>query len=286
MLNKKADPAVVGYIREHPAHRLQEQKRLMDEHGISRVYSDLALCIRQRRAGHGDVVAVKRLMLLADPKHKRARGGMRQSMRSAVAAIEAAGATILEIDTGRRRDDPAVREEMMLDAIDQLSRTRYGSDKIGRPRRVWSEDQLTIMKLYWFDHRIATNQEAGDAIRAAGVKASNSQIFKAIGPSKRVAGNPRARQERDGFKRQKTVVYFVQAGNERGHIKIGLATNMRSRLSALQVSSVVRLTLLGTIPGTAATEAAMHERFKRYHKSGEWFRCAGELAEFVKTLKR
>lgn len=199
MLNKKADPAVVGYIREHPAHRLQEQKRLMDEHGISRVYSDLALCIRQRRAGHGDVVAVKRLMLLADPKHKRARGGMRQSMRSAVAAIEAAGATILEIDTGRRRDDPAVREEMMLDAIDQLSRTRYGSDKIGRPRRVWSEDQLTIMKLYWFDHRIATNQEAGDAIRAAGVKASNSQIFKAIGPSKRVAGNPRTRQERDGF---------------------------------------------------------------------------------------
>lgn len=187
MINKQ-DILVVGFERQHSRHPLNEQRRLFELNGVTRVYNDLALCIRQRRKGKGDVVAVKRLMLLADPKHPRQWGGVRQSMREAVQAIEKAGATILELDTGRRRDDPAVREDMMLDAINDLSRTRREHEVPGRPRRVWSPEQETIMRLHWFDLRHETNKSAAKAVQRDGVPASVSMIFKKLGPSGRSIG--------------------------------------------------------------------------------------------------
>ena len=184
----KQDILVVGFERQHSRHPLNEQRRLFELHGVTRVYNDLALCVRQRRKGKGDVVAVKRLMLLADPAFPRSKGGVRQSMREAVQAIEKAGATILELDTGRRRDDPAVREDMMLDAINDLSRTRREHEVPGRPRRVWSPEQETIMRLHWFDLRHETNKAAAKAVQRDGVPASVSMIFKKLGPSGRSIG--------------------------------------------------------------------------------------------------
>lgn len=190
---KNEQPLVVAFERQHSRLPLAEQRRLFDLHGISRRYTDLALCIRQRRKGKGDVVAVKRLMLLADPAFPRSKGGVRQSMREAVQAIEKAGATILELDTGRRRDDPAVREAMMLDAINELSRTRRRHEVPGRPRRTWSPEQLELMRTHWFDVRHETNEDAAAAVRKSGVPATVSIIFKLLGGSKRPTG-PKARE--------------------------------------------------------------------------------------------
>lgn len=187
MINKQ-DILVVGFERAHSRHPLAEQRRLFALHGVTRVYRDLALCVRQRRKRAGDVVAVKRLMLLADPKHPRQWGGVRQSMREAVQAIERAGATILELDTGRRRDDPAVREDMMLDAINDLSRTRRQHEVPGRPRRTWSAEQVRIMKGHWESNKHLTNEDAAAAVRADGVKATASIIGKLLGKSGRPSG--------------------------------------------------------------------------------------------------
>lgn len=256
----------------------------MSARGITKVYDDLELLIRQRRAGAGDVVAVKRLMLLADPSRLRTKGGMRHALRETVEALEAVGAVVIELDTGRRRDDPKAAEQMMLDAIDELARTRRGSS-IGRPRRVWPEDKLTIMRLHWFDHRIQTNREAADQIRAAGVDATISQIMKALGPSKRMAGNPGMRPIADGFSRRKGEVYFIQSGDEDGPIKIGYAANVRARFSAMQTGTPVKLTLLATMPGGQGREMSLHSRFDRYRMSGEWFKYEGELRQFVMDLR-
>lgn len=185
---RNQEKLTVGFERKHSRHKLDMQRKLFETHGITRIYSNLDLCIRQRRKGMGDVVAVKRLMLLADPMWPRSKGGVRQSMREAVQAIERAGATILELDTGRRRDDPAVREDMMLDAINDLSRTRREHEVPGRPRRVWSPEQETIMRLHWFDLRHETNKAAAKAVQRDGVPASVSMIFKKLGPSGRSIG--------------------------------------------------------------------------------------------------
>lgn len=285
MLSKKPEH-IVGFIRGTPRHGAQEQQRQMILHAITRIYEDIDLCIRQRRKDHGDVVAVTRLTVLADPRCRTMKGGRRQSLIDTVNAIEKAGATIMELETERRRDNPEHREPMLIDAINQLSRTRKGVNKIGRPRRVWTEEQMTTMKTIWFDHRIVTNLAAAERIREAGIKATAAQIQKLLGPSQRVAGNPKVRRHPDGFKRRKAIVYFIQSGGERGPIKIGTATNLGSRLSQLQVSTHRRLVVLGTIDGDERVEAQQHERFAKYHLKGEWFRCAGTLAEFVKTLKK
>jgi hypothetical protein len=286
-MHQNGTPIIVGFVRTDVRHSLQEQQRLMAVHGITKIYEDLDLCIRQRRKGYGDVVAVKRLALFADPKHLRHKVGMRHSMRAAIEALERAGATILELDTGRRRDDPAVREAMMLDAIDQLSRSRYKSQNIGRPRKEWTPEQKTIMRLHWFDHvRHHSNEAAAAAIRSDGVQASMSQVHKVLGPSRRAAGNPKVRKIAMAVRKDAPrVIYFIQNGEPDGPVKIGIAGDARARLRGLQTSHHKSLTLLGTIPGNDETERKMHARFDKYRLSGEWFACEGSLATFVNRLR-
>jgi hypothetical protein len=73
-----------------------------------------------------------------------------------------------------------------------------------------------------------------------------------------------------------TFIYFVQAG-QGGPIKIGHATQPRRRLSELQVSSPVLLTLLGKVRGRPAHEKEWHSRFAGYRIRGEWFKPSPAL---------
>ncbi len=76
-------------------------------------------------------------------------------------------------------------------------------------------------------------------------------------------------------------VYFVEGA---GAIKIGTSTDVRSRLSTLQIASPYELTLLVTIPGDHERERALHDRFDRERLRGEWFRGDGELRMLVQML--
>lgn len=65
-------------------------------------------------------------------------------------------------------------------------------------------------------------------------------------------------------------VYFIQAG-EIGHVKIGHATNVATRLRELQTANSAELRLLRTIAGGFQEEAWFHEYFSHYRVRGEWF---------------
>jgi hypothetical protein len=82
------------------------------------------------------------------------------------------------------------------------------------------------------------------------------------------------------------IVYFVQGETGAGPIKIGTTTNIKSRLSALSVSSPVKLKLLAAIPGGTKVEADMHQRFRRHRLHGEWFSPAQELLDFIERASR
>lgn len=183
---------IVGFIRQHARHSLQAQKAAMAERGITKVYTDLDLMIRQRRHGAGDVVAVRSLLLLADPTAKRQAGGMRQSLYKTIDAIEAAGAAILELETGRSTADARQRDLMIRDAVDSLARTRAGTRRPGRPRTTWTEQEVAIMREHWFSRRHETNEAAVAVIVEAGVRrATVSKAGKLLGPSGRQAGGKR-----------------------------------------------------------------------------------------------
>ena len=78
-------------------------------------------------------------------------------------------------------------------------------------------------------------------------------------------------------------VYFVAGA---GLIKIGITTNITSRFRAIRNSSPVPVELLGSRPGTAFAEGALHSMFAHLRRHGEWFEDAPELrAEIKRQLK-
>jgi hypothetical protein len=75
-------------------------------------------------------------------------------------------------------------------------------------------------------------------------------------------------------------VYFVQA-NEGGPIKIGVAIDVRRRLSGLQNGSPMRLHVLGVVPGDRRLEVELHGRFAADRLHGEWFRETEALFAYI-----
>lgn len=72
------------------------------------------------------------------------------------------------------------------------------------------------------------------------------------------------------------VVYFVRLGSL---IKIGFTTNLVQRLRDVPHEEV-----LGVTMGTMRDEKAIHGRFAHLRQSGEWFRPAPDLEEFIAAL--
>jgi hypothetical protein len=62
-----------------------------------------------------------------------------------------------------------------------------------------------------------------------------------------------------------------------GLIKIGVTTNVVSRIRSIRNSSPVPLELLGVIPGNNFTESGLHERYANQRRHGEWFDDTPEL---------
>lgn len=71
-------------------------------------------------------------------------------------------------------------------------------------------------------------------------------------------------------------IYLVQAG-EGGPVKIGVSTDVPSRIRSLQTGIPQPLILLATFPGCRSKERRLHERLARYRIRGEWFSPAPEV---------
>jgi hypothetical protein len=65
------------------------------------------------------------------------------------------------------------------------------------------------------------------------------------------------------------MIYFVRT---RKAIKIGYATDLRKRLTQLQVGNSNPLKVMLTVPGTKGDEAQLHHLFREHRIRGEWFR--------------
>lgn len=66
-------------------------------------------------------------------------------------------------------------------------------------------------------------------------------------------------------------LYFIQAGTD-GPVKIGVATDVHSRLAALQTANADRLRLIGHQPGVGLVERTLHAALAGDRMAGEWFR--------------
>lgn len=73
-------------------------------------------------------------------------------------------------------------------------------------------------------------------------------------------------------------VYFIAGA---GLIKIGVTTNVPSRLRAIRNSSPVPVELLGTFRGNIGDEMNAHSTFKHLRRHGEWFEDTAEVRAYL-----
>lgn len=81
-------------------------------------------------------------------------------------------------------------------------------------------------------------------------------------------------------------VYFI--GDGAGHVKIGVAVDVESRLATLQTGNAHELTVLAIEQGGYGLEGWYHRRFAehRVRRSNEWFVLAPDIAEWIDHLNR
>ena len=130
--------------------------------------------------------------------------------------------------------------------------------------------------------RVLALVESGDGIGAI-LKYQDEVCAKMMGLTDVQYRRQYPRPERlDHF--EKRVVYFV-ARTPRPVVgelvKIGMASNMAARFSALQSSQPETIYLLATIPGGLTVERRLHRVYSHLRERGEWFRVDPELAEFI-----
>ncbi len=80
------------------------------------------------------------------------------------------------------------------------------------------------------------------------------------------------------------MIYFAQLRTG-GPIKIGYASDAARRFRALQIANWKTLRCLALIEGTEADEARLHQRFRRIHVRGEWFKPTKELRSYIEGLE-
>ena len=73
-------------------------------------------------------------------------------------------------------------------------------------------------------------------------------------------------------------LYFIQ-GASTGRIKIGVSTDIRRRITEMQLSETVEVLL--EIDGDEKLESELHNRFKEHQAHGEWFYPSPDILNYV-----
>lgn len=154
---------VLGYIRVIlPRYAEAGQRKAMDAHSIRHIIEGGKRHTGTREAllrmvRPGTTVAVLHLHLLADPKTKRKRGGMRADLWRVIDEVEKRGGSFWELYTDLRSDNREGRDRMTREAVETLARGRHktrASDKRGRPKKEFTEAQWAKGKAAWDSRKL------------------------------------------------------------------------------------------------------------------------------------
>jgi hypothetical protein len=180
-----------GYVRPLSRFSAAGQIAGLAEHGVprERVYVEgdgpetLDALIRSLR--RGEAVAVVRLHVLAPPKLRTA-DRPRLALWAAIRAIEARGAHIIEVDSGRSTATKAERDDMIADAIEALThagRAPRSRDQSGRPPKTFPPEVVERARAVWFD--LVRHRTNADAVQAGPQGWAMTRYYRTFGPSGR-----------------------------------------------------------------------------------------------------
>lgn len=309
----------IGVVREHRWIKAGEQRRRLEAEGCRGILDIGGSASRSdvvKMACQDRVFVLVHAFLLADPRARGRKGGMKADLAAVIKELGKRGAAVMDMETGLTTQAPEHRKAILAVSFAHIARSNQGLKSSlnghksrGRPR---SWDDPAVRKVIWEEWHSNENKTNKQASERAGARleryVSPNTMWKIVDEMRRAKGlkgkgasgrrphsvaakvaaigtedlnPPKAPPPKKG------VVYFIKNG-ERDRVKIGFSSDHTVRLSTLQNASCDALTLLGTVPGNAKLEHRMHERFKaqRIHPRREWFRVEGALAKFLKTLSK
>ena len=86
-----------------------------------------------------------------------------------------------------------------------------------------------------------------------------------------------------------TYVYFISTKRKKV-VKIGVANNPKKRLKTFQTANHEELIILRVIKVANRDlafklESALHQKFKKYHIRGEWFKLTPTVIDFIENYQ-
>ena len=86
-----------------------------------------------------------------------------------------------------------------------------------------------------------------------------------------------------------TYLYFISTTRKKV-VKIGIANNPNKRLKTFQTANHEELIILRVIKVENRAlafklETALHQKFKKYHIRGEWFKLTPTVIDFIETYQ-
>lgn len=83
------------------------------------------------------------------------------------------------------------------------------------------------------------------------------------------------------------LLYFIQAGDDSGPIKIGFTSNIERRVSELQTGNHLPLHVLASflLDNADAVEQALHVAFAAFRLEGEWFEQDARIVDAIEVLR-
>jgi len=195
----------IGWIRKLPKLSTTEQQRRLTAAGADRLVIDgrrdrdrpretWRTLLKMLRPG--DVVLICNGRALIDPSSK---APARRQVFAALAAIEEAGGTLHDLQTGCDTAKRAERDEFLAGTLDAIARARDGGDA-GRPPWTLTAEQRAWSAPIWYSMKVATNKEAETLIRAEAAKRGDRDMMSisawALGRSHRLGPSGRAKLKR------------------------------------------------------------------------------------------
>lgn len=80
------------------------------------------------------------------------------------------------------------------------------------------------------------------------------------------------------------IIYFIQAGED-GAIKIGLTSNILTRIISFRTHQEKALFIRRLVPGNLMREREIAQKFDHLRIRGEWFSPGPDLVEYINSLE-
>jgi hypothetical protein len=294
----------IGVVRDHRWIKASEQRKRLEAEGCRGILDIGGNATRAdvvKMACHGRLFVLVHAFLLGEPKARSKKGGLKADLAAIFKELGKRGAAVKDMETGLTTQTPEHSKAILAVSYAHIARSNQGlksnlngAKSKGRPS-VWSDPK--VRKIIWDEWHSSEHKTNADAVKAAETRlerrvfmATMFRIVKEMrrekgikdagGASGRLPGNPVLR---DSAYRKRRRVYFMLCGNR---VKIGVATKVNGRLSAIQTHNPDKIELLTCLPGDEALESKLHSRFAKLHIRGEWFRYEGALKKYVQSLPK